>query len=49
MFSIIQGSFVVNMGTLMKGGTVKWTMLDTVKDTNTTSLYVYQCMVDIPE
>lgn len=45
LFFAAQGNFTVNMID-MKG---KMTTLSTMKDTNTTSLYVYQAMVDIPE
>lgn len=45
----LQGSFVVNMGMIQAGKDVKWTNLATIKDTNTTSLYVYESTVDIPK
>ena len=44
----MQGSFVVNLG-MMQGSSMKWTELSNVKDSNTTSLYVYECMVDVPK
>lgn len=43
------GSFVVNMGVIDPGKEVKWTTLDTIKDSNTTSLYVYESTVNIPD
>lgn len=39
---------MVNLGQFM-GAKVKWTTLDTIKDSNTTSLYIYTSSVMIPE
>lgn len=39
---------MVNIGMLV-GSKVEWSTLATIKDSNTTSLYVYESMVTIPE